>query len=268
MSRGRPEQPIVGFGPVARFAAEVRAVRYGARQTYPRMGAKVGCSAAALSQVANGRALPNFRALRRYLIACGVETEEELTAWEERLHAAALAAAAYAPELTDRATVTSLTDALVDLVTELCLEPTTLSRRLAASAGAKVGKLEVEILPAREIVQVLATRVAPLTPRILGNLVFACGGIAPDVEHWQAQLRRLSGRRSSLPGRMARASTWARRGRLVAVTALAAGLLDGAPVPVGGQPATGGRLFSPVELAYLVPEATRPGDRQRADRAG
>jgi transcriptional regulator with XRE-family HTH domain len=270
MSRGRPEQPIVGFGPVARFAAELRSVRYGSRQTYPTMGAKVGCSAAALSQAANGRALPKPRALRRYLIGCGVESEEELVAWDERLAAAARAAAAFAPELTGLATVASLTDALVELVDGQGLEPATLGRRLLASAGAKVGKLDVEIVSPREIARVLTTRAAPLTVPLLGNIVFASGGTAADVEYWQANLRRLTVRRSSLPGRMARASAWARRGRLVAVTALtAAGLFDGAlrlegAIGAAGATSSAGgpaRLPSPPESAHRLSEPTRTVER-------
>ncbi|MDG4829364.1 hypothetical protein O7627_08600 [Solwaraspora sp. WMMD1047] len=270
MSRGRPEQPIVGFGPVARFAAELRAVRYGARQTYPTMGAKVGCSAAALSQAANGRALPKPRALRRYLIGCGVESEQELAAWDERLAAAARAAAVFAPELTDLLTVADLTDALVELVDGQGLEPATLSRRLLASAGARVGKLDIEIVSPRDIAQVLTTRAAPLTASLLGNIVFASGGTAADVEHWQAHLRRLTVRRSSLPGRMARASAWARRGRLVAVTALtAAGLFDGAlrldgVIGVaGGTSSAGGPAWlpGPPEWAHQLPDPARTAER-------
>ena len=68
---GQPHPEVAAM--VEPLACCLRAVRRAAGSTYPRMGERVGCSAAALSQAANGRQLPSSHTLHRYLRACGVE---------------------------------------------------------------------------------------------------------------------------------------------------------------------------------------------------
>lgn len=92
---GRPEKPIdPDSGPLARFAADLRALRGQVGITYRVMSRRVHYSITSLAAAAAGDELPTLAVTLAYVGACGGDTVE----WERRWRALAEQQADTAPE--------------------------------------------------------------------------------------------------------------------------------------------------------------------------
>ncbi|GAB2846047.1 hypothetical protein GCM10022221_51660 [Actinocorallia aurea] len=79
----RPEKPIEGDEPAARFARSLRAERHRAGITYAQMSALCNYGVTSLSQAASGERLPTWPLAAAYLTACGVP-DSDLPLWQRR----------------------------------------------------------------------------------------------------------------------------------------------------------------------------------------
>ncbi|MFC6017155.1 hypothetical protein ACFP2T_13185 [Plantactinospora solaniradicis] len=200
---GRPESPVVGFGPAARFAMRLRAIHEAAGKPpldQVRLG---GRSPSNLSVAKSGLKVPTRECVEAFLRGCGIEGgdihAEVLQAREDTV----AAAKPFRQDLTHCRTHDALVDALMaladsqGLVDDGRLNTAELARRLATAADATVAvgtgvrTWKVEAVPEAEIVGEIVRRTLPLSQRILGHLVFACGGIDKDAAHWRERLRQI-----------------------------------------------------------------------------
>lgn len=81
---GRRESPLAdGDGPVARFAADLRALRIAhGEKTYRQLAASCFFSAATLARAASGRAMPSLEVTLAYVAACDGDPAEWRRRWE------------------------------------------------------------------------------------------------------------------------------------------------------------------------------------------
>lgn len=79
----RPEKPLSGSGPLAEFAAQLRALREQAgRPTYKRLEKVAGFSASTLSEAAGGAKFPTWDVTLAYVTACGGDAGRWRDRWE------------------------------------------------------------------------------------------------------------------------------------------------------------------------------------------
>jgi hypothetical protein len=234
VSRGRPEDPVFGFGPAARFAEELRELR---RRTggasYERMerearrqGAGVGSSRASLNKAANGHDVPTFDVVSAYLLGCGLQDPTERATWLKRRAAAAEAQRTHA-DLSACLTMDDLRVALLNLIGSQGLgasPATVLAERVSQFADEAVGPWLLTKLRPQEIEDELHGP-GPISEAVLTGVVFACGGLGDAVDHWQTARSRIADIPPQSPPR------WYRR-RAVLVGA-AAGLGAAALAVVG-----------------------------------
>ena len=85
---GRPERPIVGSGPAADLARDLRRVRREAGITYDKLARDAHFSKSVLSCAANGRSpLPAWSLTWAYACACGVSPTLKAE-WRDKWEAA------------------------------------------------------------------------------------------------------------------------------------------------------------------------------------
>lgn len=79
----RPEKPIVGDGPVAELARELRRLRELAGQpAYHVLAAKAHHSRSILAAAAAGHRCPTWNVTRDFVLACGADPEQVRPLWE------------------------------------------------------------------------------------------------------------------------------------------------------------------------------------------
>jgi hypothetical protein len=197
--RGRRDNPVVGYGPAAAFAEDLRALRGRPphKITYDKMartaalkGAR-STSESTLANAASGHRLPTPQAVRAYVLGCGHDAAVEV--WLTKLEETRRAAQRYLPDLSACRTRADLRAALLRLVREhlsggaLPAAAALLAERLRQADGETIDtKWTVTALPADRIVAELAGRVA-LTPDVVANAVFACGGLVDAIDHWRGR---------------------------------------------------------------------------------
>ena len=80
---GRREEPIESYGPVQRFAEQLRELRRDAGSpSYRSMAATAHYSATTLSTAASGRARPSLPVVLAYVAACGGDVADWRARWE------------------------------------------------------------------------------------------------------------------------------------------------------------------------------------------
>ncbi|ROO89292.1 helix-turn-helix protein [Actinocorallia herbida] len=79
----RPEKPVTGDEPIARFARSLRAERERAGITYRAMSIRCHYGVTSLSQAASGSKLPIWPLAQAYLTACGVP-KADLPRWHRQ----------------------------------------------------------------------------------------------------------------------------------------------------------------------------------------
>ena len=85
MTGGRPQRGVdPAAGPLAAFAAELRALRTAAGSpTYRTMAARSGVAPGSLARTARGLALPGADLVRAYVLACGGDERAWIARWRE-----------------------------------------------------------------------------------------------------------------------------------------------------------------------------------------
>jgi transcriptional regulator with XRE-family HTH domain len=181
---------MVGFGPVAAFAAELRELKHQSGMTFEQMSPAANYSPAQLSNIANGRSLPTAKHVERFVKGCGVDDPAVVKLWLEKRERAADSARRFSPDLSACRTANDVVDALAELaheVVEASGVADELARRLAGEAGQPKPHRAVESLTADEIRRLLFGGSSSLDSTRLASLVFACGGTKEDIDHWQAR---------------------------------------------------------------------------------
>jgi hypothetical protein len=183
-----------------------------------------------LSATAKGHRLPTEDAIKAFAKACGATDEETATLLRER-ERARLELDKLLPAPSTSQSPHHLRQALADLALEHIPQTGTAhfseaaANRLRRASGKKLeGIWTVTALPAERIAKELGGN-APLTEEMIGNVVFACGGLVETIECWRLAWKQLD-RTAPVPT----PRSWDRRRVLRAgLTAAAIGVIAGAP---------------------------------------
>ncbi|OWV09086.1 hypothetical protein B5D80_10620 [Micromonospora wenchangensis] len=181
---------MVGFGPAARLAQELRGAYLAAGEPPMKRVARMGdVSTSTLSENLSGRRIPTSHVLDAFLVGIGV-TDEVARDWRRLREKAVEAAERFEPD-GRIASSSGLLAALRRLRAEQRLTDEELERRLDAVSGQRLkGALSGSVPGRAQVDAILAGEVA-LDPDALGYLVLCLGAHESQVRAWCVLADRL-----------------------------------------------------------------------------
>ncbi|WP_426514433.1 hypothetical protein ACPPVO_29750 [Dactylosporangium sp. McL0621] len=182
--RGRKRGDIQGFGPAAGWAGRLRdALDLVGPPTRRELAKRLFVSTSTLSEIDDGRTLPEWDKCRRYLlIGCAVP-EAELGQWERWYEQAAAEAARLRPDLRRLRT---RADVRPELLRMLDVAGVTL-----ATCAERAGAPAPRFLPGSAPGAADLVDEARFDARVLAWIVYLAGGTQADVRHWQRRYDQL-----------------------------------------------------------------------------